>query len=158
MLWRKRHHEFCWARARPYYLPGHEWQFVTVSILPTDSEILFLLCDVARQEPGGKVTLLGYFGGNEIKLNSNTPLPTILTIAAVYVLQDGEGKFSSSLSVVDSTRNQIMAGALPDIDKPKGNNHTIIINFPSLPVVQMGEFSFILTIGSKQYQRKLRIS
>lgn len=78
-------------------------------VFPTDSRVQMLICDTARQEIGGKITLLGFFGGEDIRIESGG-FPAQFPLAFVFVLKDGVGDFKSEIELIGGDGKSIFRG------------------------------------------------
>jgi hypothetical protein len=120
---------------------------------PTDANVLTLFCESIRDEGNGKTTLLGYLGGNEIKVSPGTVLPGFIPFAVAFVLQDGDGTFHCSLSISDPNGQPVATGPLPDITKTQNNNHMVNVNIPTFKITRTGTYNVDLTLGPTKYHR-----
>ena|ERR1700680_2447143 len=126
--------------------------------LPTDSKIDFLICENARPEQSGKVTLIGYMASAEIQLESNAHYPAGIGIAFLFVLRDGEGTFSGSIEMRAPNQAIIAVTPLPAVIKKAGEANIIINNVPALLLPMPGVYSIILMLDGASYTRTLKIT
>ena len=116
------------------------------------------MCETAREESGGKVSILGYVAGDEIMLPSDIKFPAGFSFAFVFVLKDGSGKFKPTFEIRDSSGNNIIPlQPLSELVKPLGKAANILVNIPMLVVPSFGTYSITMSIEGVSYTRKLTI-
>lgn len=125
--------------------------------LPTDSNVDFLVCDTARQEPDGKITLTGFYPTGEIKIDPTARLPVGLNLTFVFVLKDGEGEFRGAFRLYDPLGKELTHNQLPDIKKVAGQGQTVWIGLDAIPVLALGNYAVALGVGDGQYRRNFRV-
>lgn len=124
--------------------------------LPPDADVLCSLSDAVRTEMGGKVTLLGYFGGNRILADKNSQFPIAITLGITFAFSDGDGTFSAKLRITPPAPHETLAEAdLPVIVKDPKRNHTVTVNITPLPMPSFGKYSIELIMDGMSYKRSL---
>jgi hypothetical protein len=124
---------------------------------PTDANVDFLVCDEARQEPDGKINLLGLYPSREIRLNPEAQLPVGLNLGFVFVLRDGDGEFSASFRIADPLGKELLNHALPDFKKTAGQGHALSLNVRAIPVLTLGNYTAELCAGDLRFCRTIRV-
>jgi hypothetical protein len=122
---------------------------------PTDQRVLFLPCDMARTEGNGKITLLGYFGGEEIRLSNSAKFPVSFPLGLVFMLRDGQGDFAATIQVDGPHGNVLPRSPAPAISKPAGDNHGVILNFSPMTINEYGQYTFTLRLEDVPYVRHM---
>jgi len=125
--------------------------------LPTDANVDLLLCDAARQEPDGKLSLAGYFPIPEVRLDPNTPQPVAVNLCFVYVLKDGDGQFRATFRIVDPLGRELHNYEIPEFRKAAGQAHLMILAVERIPIANSGNFGVVLEINGQPYRRSVRI-
>jgi hypothetical protein len=125
---------------------------------PSDSKTLFLVCDSARQEVGGKATLIGFFGSEEVWIAKGTPLPVGFPVSFVFVFRDGEGSFSATVELLSPSKVQIGGvQTMPTVIKESRKSATVMINIPMFVFTELGTYTVILSLDGTRYTRTLTI-
>ncbi len=122
--------------------------------LPSDAAVQFVLCEAAREEKGGKISLLGVYPDRKVLLPPDTKFPVAMQLALVFLLLDGEGPFNGTLSVNSSGGEPLLSGAaLPNIEKASDAAGTVMINVAPFPIVGFGRIEIILTLEGQEFRR-----
>src|SRR3990170_6853318 len=89
--------------------------------------IHFLIADAIREETGGKLTVMGLYAGNDIRLQG--PLPTeipdgmkgiaIPSLAILAIITDGHGEFRTQFYLYDPNDKLLGQGAASKLSKGK---------------------------------------
>ena len=79
------------------------------NILPNPAKVTFILCEIARTEADGKLSLFGIYVGEEISVNgaASNPSVPIPALAPVFLIDDGEGTFDSVVEITGPIGNPI---------------------------------------------------
>jgi hypothetical protein len=125
--------------------------------LPTDANVDFLICDAVRQNPDGKLDLAGYYPIWEIKIDPAVQLPAALNLTFVFVLKDGEGLFRAVFRLVDPLGKELHRQDIPELRKPAGQPHLMMLAVRLIPFAHSGNYSVLLEIDGQQYRRSVRI-
>jgi len=130
---------------------------VTQNISPTDAKTLFLVCEAARQEPGGKLTLIGLFPSRRIHIPANTKT-AILNLSFVFILSDGEGHFTTKVTLIDPKGVPMIANAdVPPVDRNANGTSTVNINIAPFQSAERGRFTIILSLNETRYERTFEV-
>ncbi len=124
------------------------------------AQLRFLLADAVREEAGGKVSILGFYSGDEVVLQGELPtkleegaqavaLPA-LTILVLFV--DGYGNFQLRLQVFDPTGKPFGLSKPMQINKVKGAPYNIILPIMPFPIRVFGRYRFELRIDKRKYE------
>jgi hypothetical protein len=126
---------------------------------PTDANILLLLCDIARQEVGGKITLLGYWAGELVQIPQGTVFPTLINVSAVFLLRDGQGSFTAQVELIGPAGVTVPPTALPQVNKPDANiNHALIVNFTPFQASGFGTYQIVLRLNGQAFTRSFTLA
>jgi hypothetical protein len=125
--------------------------------LPSDAQVDFLVCDGVRQTPDGKLNIAGYYPTRELKLDPAARLPVSLNLTFVFLLKDGEGLFSALLRIVDPLGKELHRYELPEINKPAGVCHVMMLPVAQIPIAHSGRYAVTLEIDGQPYKRSVRI-
>lgn len=126
--------------------------------LPTDGNVDLLVCDVARQDPDGKMSLIGFYATGEIRIDPNAQLPAELNLAFVFILKDGDGDFRLSFRLYDPLGKELTHNPLPNIRKPAGQGQVVFVNLNQIPVANLGSYAVELGIDDMRFRRTIRIT
>lgn len=123
-------------------------------ILPT--QVTFLACELARNEPDGKLSLLGIFVGEQIKVTGAIVGPSVQmpAFAAVFFMEDGEGNFDASIEIVAPGLTTLK---LPVTVEKKPNTRGVVVGQIYGLSLTPGSVSVNLVLNSKTYEHKLEI-
>ena len=122
--------------------------------LPSDAGVQFILCEAAREEKGGKITLLGVYPDRKLLLPPETKFPVPMQLAFVFFLLDGEGPFNGTLSVNTPNGEPMLTdAALPNILKTPDSAGTIVIGVAPFPIIGFGRNEAVLALDGQQYHR-----
>jgi hypothetical protein len=125
--------------------------------LPTDDNVEFLVCEAIRQTPDGKFDLAGYYPMREIKIEPNTQLPVGLNLTFVFILKDGEGRFRGVHRIADPLGAELHKFDLPEVVKPAGLGHVLMLPVAGIPIARSGHYPIILELDGQPYRRSVRI-
>ena len=124
---------------------------------PTDGEIDFLVAEIIRPEPGGKLSILGFYPGNEIKLNSLVTTPPQLQLGILFVLNDGSGAFDCKLLIGVPGEKEKQEISLHISEKLPNKAHTVAASLAGFVVPREGVYTFSLVLDDRIYERKFNI-
>ena len=120
--------------------------------------VKFLLCDDARPEASGKLTLIGLYPDDKIIVQSNlaqAALPAniaaISQLAIVAIIFDGSGSFPMRASIVGPKGHAVTTMPL---GSPSLNAHApsiVILQGGSFPVAEYGRYTCTLSIGKTDF-------
>lgn len=127
-----------------------------MTTLPSDDKTLFLVCDSARPEQGGKTTLIGYFGAEEIQFPSAQKFPVAIPLSFVFVFRDGDGTFSTTVSIRQPDQTTITQ-PVQDVFKDPLKTATAIIQVPMFVVQSFGDYEIVMTLAGKNYSRTFKV-
>lgn len=128
------------------------------AILPDDSDVELLLCENARQEARGKVSLLGFFAGRKILVDKGTKLPTNIQLSAVYIASNGSGEFEVKFQVQSPSGNITPVYSLAKLKMDPSKSTTLMFEFSPFIVDAYGTYTFNLTIDNKTYVRHVEVT
>jgi hypothetical protein len=124
---------------------------------PTDSATLFLVCEIVRQEPEGKVTLIGVFTAGDILVPLETAL-SLPSLGILFVFKDGEGKFSCTMSMFSPSGHVIIDKIkLADVEKQRESAHNLVLNFSPFQTAEFGTFRVVIQLNDRSYERTFQI-
>jgi hypothetical protein len=119
---------------------------------------LFLTAESVRQEPGGKLTIIGAIMGGPLLVPAGTSFPIGIPLALLVVFQDGEGEFDTSIRIVD------VAGAAmgPDVPlgivtKIAGQPMHLSVNFGAFIVQKPGTYKVEIRLDSHVYTKDFTV-
>jgi hypothetical protein len=121
-----------------------------------DAATQFFLCEVIRQEHGGKFSLLGFYPGNEVVVPAETVTVT-LSLACVFIFLDGVGSFTPTASLNAPSGASVLTGELPPVEKHEGRPLTATIQLSPIQTKEFGTFRVSLQLGEKTYERTFQI-
>jgi hypothetical protein len=126
--------------------------------LPTDANVVLLVCDGARQTPDGKLDIAGYYPTSEVKIDLAVKLPASLNLTFVFVLKDGEGRFRAKHRIIDPLGKELHNFDVSDaITKATGLAHILFLPVGQIPIVNAGQYTTVLELDGQPYQRTVRI-
>jgi hypothetical protein len=128
-------------------------------MLPTDAQIKFILCEVAREEKGEKVSLMGIYPDDRVMLPFDVRFPAAFPITFVYFLLDGEGLFNGFLEIRPPTPDQPpFSTKLEKITKEADKAGTIVIAFTPFLAFAFGVHDVTVTLDGQKYLRKFEVA
>ena len=125
--------------------------------LPTDAKVELLLCDGVRSNPDGKLDIAGLYPIAEVRLDPAANLPAALNLTFVFVLKDGDGRFSPIVRLVDPLGNELHKFDVPEFNKESGVAHVMMLPIGQIPIARSGNYVVSLEIGGQHYRRSVRI-
>src|SRR5258706_1529993 len=126
--------------------------------LPSDSDILFLLADLARNEAGGKMTLMGLYTDGAILIPNGTALPVNLQLVFYYLVKAGEGDFKADFRVIAPSGKQVAGGVMPNATKEKNKPLTLLLQFPVITLPELGTYNLELILDSSTFIRQINLA
>lgn len=127
-------------------------------MLPTDTLVKFILCENAREDKGGKVSLLGVFPDDQILLPADARFPAAFPLALVFFLVDGTGSFPAEFEVQGPRNQPTFQGKLPDVQKPPNNAATVVATFSPFIATQFGKYLATLILSGQRYVRSFDLA
>jgi hypothetical protein len=124
-------------------------------IYPSDPNVWLLVSDAIRLEANGKLTLLGFFGGPNVNLLPEASLPASINITLLFLLNDGEGTFNSTLSIKNPSGTPVTVHQQTLI-KPR-DVHGIIVGLQPFIVPELGAYELVLNLDDRRYVRHIHI-
>ena len=126
--------------------------------LPTKSD--FLLCEGVREEKGKKLTILGFYAGNDIKFPKGTKVEDIsLSITFLVRFKDGLGKWKAFWKVVGPKGVEAIPKSQEIIIEKREDQYSIIIlQIPEYKVKEYGTHKLITTLADKNYEFEYEIN
>ena len=77
--------------------------------LPSNEQTRLLIADFIREEPGGKLSVLGFYPGNSIVVDEAASLPLILqSVSLLLWIADGEGELDCKVLLYAPDDNLIV--------------------------------------------------
>jgi hypothetical protein len=128
------------------------------------SRVSWILCEVVRQEVNGKLSLLGVFTGEAIRVMGTPPegLPEgcvggLNELALVATFFDGQGKHDVAFELYGPGRAKIGGGNFQPLDFSVAQSGTIVFQARQFLVPAFGEYLARFRIGAKDYDFNFRI-
>lgn len=129
----------------------------TDKTFPSDDKIWMLLAESVRLESPGKISILGFFGGETIQLAHGTSLPAAFQLALVFMLRDGAGTFQTSISIKKPVTTESVVIKLPDSVKLPNESHGVVVLLQPFQVSELGTYEVTLALDNKLFSRKINI-
>jgi len=128
-----------------------------------------LICDNARDENNGKVSLLGFLGvAPDVELFIGPPQPGVvnaLSLSFVFIGGPGAGTFDVTYQLYDVAQQKVLATIntgqpthiVPRVSATPGNTNFIVNAM--MPVLHFGEFELrLLVSGQVTYTGRFKVS
>jgi hypothetical protein len=125
--------------------------------LPTDENVVLMICDAARQTPEGKLDIAGYYPTAEVKVDPTAPLPAALNLTFVFILKDGDGQFRAKHRIIDPLGKELHHFDLPAFTKMAGTSHVMFLPVAQIPFLNGGYYPVVLELNGQPYRRTIRI-
>jgi hypothetical protein len=125
--------------------------------IPKDDDVTFLICELARQDLGEKLSLLGIFVGSEIKIDGTGGVPTVPmpAIALVFLVDGGDGVFDSAIEVIGPDGSAL--GKLPmKVQLKNGYRGAVVAQLYGFPL-SGGTFTARLDLEGTKFERTFRV-
>ncbi len=118
--------------------------------------VKFLLCDDARAEASGKITLVGLYPDDKIvvQLGQQTPpgvVAALSQVSFVCIVTDGDGAFPAS-AIITGPGINLSKMSLGSPTFKRGEHTTIILQGGQFLVPQFGKFACTLSIGGVDHK------
>jgi len=128
---------------------------------PSDSGIVFLVCDDFRQEAGGKSTLLGVYGDTVVIEGATQDVSdgeiAIPSLAFYIAFSDGDGEFAVSFELFGpNMRSLLPSGAKQTVVKKPEGWMTLAFKMMPFPA-QEGTYSLNILLDEKKYVRNFYV-
>lgn len=126
--------------------------------LPTKYDVI--LCEDVREEKGKKLTILGFFVGDDIIVPSDIPKEKInLKLTFLTRLKDGEGKWQAAWRILSPDGSILVpAEKLGEVEKFEGKHVLIAIQHLVHKVSEFGMHKFVLTLEDKDFEFEYEIN
>jgi hypothetical protein len=126
-------------------------------MLPTDSLIQFFVCDTVREEKNNKISLIGLYVDEVIRLAADARFPASFQLSLVYVLRDGQGTFNGTIEVKAPPPHPPFNGQI-SIQKNANEAGVIMLGFTPFVAFAFGKIEVVLTLDSQSYLRNFEIA
>ncbi len=125
--------------------------------LPTAAN--FFLADSVREESGGKLTLIGFYSGNELILNG--PLPKKLPadaqsialpgLSILITFFGGKGKFSLDIQLFDPKGIEFAPAHRSEISIETPGAQNVILPIIPFPIKAFGKYMLRVKLDKQSY-------
>lgn len=125
-------------------------------VMPTDEQVVFLLCEHIRQEQGNKLTLIGlYSGGNIIFPHADgMNLPSV---SMLFIFSDGVGSFKGRFALIDPDGNAMLDHDWGEMSKTLEHKMNMIVQVSPFKA-KIGEYIARADLDGYIYERRFTIS
>jgi hypothetical protein len=124
-----------------------------VTKTPPDAAVNFLLAESVRQEAGGKLTVIGFYPGNQLLIPKGTK-QTVTPLAFIFLALEGEGTFPTTISLVSpSGKAMFQDEKMQDSVKVPNQPLSILVGVQPFVTDEIGEFNVTLRLGHASYRR-----
>jgi hypothetical protein len=128
-----------------------------VTKAPSDAAVNFLLAETVRQEVGGKLTIIGFYPGNQLLIPKGTK-QTVTPLAFIFLVLEGEGTFPSSISLVSpSGKAMFQDEKMPDTVKIPKQPLSVLVGVQPFVTDEIGKFDVTLRLGDASYRRSFTV-
>ena len=126
--------------------------------LPEERHLTFVVCEELRQETGGKVSLLGVYGGEEILVIAPPGEAPILSgIGFYYCFGGGEGTFAARFELTDPHGTQVISNPVGQLVKRPDGALNVMVQLRPFPTAY-GVYRARLYLDDRAYERTLRVT
>ena len=124
---------------------------------PSDVAVNFLLAESIRQETGGKLTIIGYYPGNQLLIPKETK-QLVTSIAFVFIALDGDGTFSTAVSLTAPSGKAIFKNEfLQNSVKHPGQPLSVLLAVQPFVTDETGTFDVTLHLDNATYRRSFTV-
>jgi hypothetical protein len=124
------------------------------------SRVKFLLCDDARAESSGKLTLVGLYPDDKILVQQNPAVPIqppgvvalLNQLAIVCILFDGDGVFPASATITGPSGLKLADMPLGTPTFKAGAPGIMALQCGLFPVAQLGQYTCTVTVGKSDFR------
>jgi hypothetical protein len=127
-------------------------------MLPTDASVKFIVCEVAREDVGNKVSLLGVFPDGKIRLPADARFPAAFPLTLVFFLLDGQGPFQSTIELLPPAPHPPFRALGPNVQKPADQAGTVLLTFTPFVAGGFGTYEVNLILDNQKYTREFQVS
>jgi hypothetical protein len=130
---------------------------------PDKQNIQLVVCDQIRQEAFSKVSILGWYIGEEIvmlpKAGERTVKPPFRmgSLGFLFVIKDSVGEFDASFSILSPKKEALVKPTKLGRQKLTGKTHTIGVQSNTPEFKMTGQYSVVLVLDQKRYEFPLKI-
>jgi hypothetical protein len=132
---------------------------------PSRRGVRFFLAEDVRQETGGKFSLLGVFAGEKIFVSGTPPeVPSTIafglpSLAFVFVLTEGEGRFEGRFRLVAPDRKTVLTESTFELmELRRGHSNTIATTAKPFVGAAFGTYTAELTVGKTRFKFPIEIA
>lgn len=126
---------------------------MTKPIFPSENDVQLLVCEDIRMEINHKLTLAGFFAGNNINVGLYGPQIS-MPIAFLLLINGGEGTFTADISVKFPDGNVIVKDGPRPIEKYKNQTAAHFLKITNFPVPQLGPYIFEVALDANVVFRR----
>jgi hypothetical protein len=125
---------------------------------PSDESMTFLIAEGVRPETGGKLTIVGFYGGGNILVPEETEETNLASLALIFIFKDGEGRFATHLTINAPSGNPIAELNMRDTVIQEGKTHTIVAQLTPFTAREYGRYEVLLRLNEHRYSRSFSLN
>jgi hypothetical protein len=120
------------------------------------SQFLCIVCDDARAEVGGKLTVLGFMPGSKIEVPPGRSTISI-NLTFIFVFEDIVGSFSGTFTLTGPNGVIGQTVPMPPATHNTPNTLVSVYQFKPTPPIPLGNYVARVVMNDRTYEKKFEI-
>lgn len=126
------------------------------------SNVRILVAEDIREEVGGKHTLLGIFGGDDIQFVRSSEMaeaagPSLPSLVIYVIFSGGEGEYATRVELLAPSKGKIVGAPPFPTKKDASTNLILMAKFLNVPFPESGDYAVRVWLDDHEYQLKLKV-
>ena len=126
-----------------------------INVLPSIPPVI-LVAEYIRQDPGGKLTILGLYISKKLVVPETNKLPFVIPLSVCYAFIDGSGDFAVEITIT-SPKGEIPVDTKGTIQKQRNQSMALIAQTLAFPVTEWGEYKIDVRLDGSSYLSSITI-
>lgn len=130
-----------------------------MSTLPDENDVRLILADDFRQEQGAKLTILGFYGSNEVNIHSSAGSVVVLPSLAFlwWITGAAEGPYAGRFTMQSPSGAVVIDGDNRTIVKNKDASAVFLTKISPFEVKERGPYKVAMILDGRAYERSVTI-
>lgn len=120
------------------------------------NSVYFLIAEDMRDEPGNKQTILGFFGGDEVRVkqDSNLKPNDQMVMSSFVIMALLKGQFSNvqtRMKLLSPSKKELLNTKSPDISSGTNNAAVAAVRLAPFHLPELGKYTYELNLNGTVY-------
>lgn len=130
-------------------------------VLPEDKDVTLLIAEDVRQEIGNKLSINGWFTGDDIVFDRSGfgpgAVPGMPSLAIIFVVKSGSGKFPNKIQVTMPSGTVTLQAKGNDFNMNAGIPGAAIFKFAPFAASETGDYTVEWSLPGRSFRRSFKV-